>query len=64
MRGRHGQAQDPLTQFRPTVSSSPVAWAAIAGAIGEAFHLVSTGDEKGATDRLRAIDQLAVVRSQ
>lgn len=58
------QAADLLERFGPTMAASPVAWAAIAGALATAFHHVSVGDESAAVAGLRTVADLAVVRNQ
>jgi ATP/maltotriose-dependent transcriptional regulator MalT len=61
--GRDDRADELLQAHRGTIADSSVAWAPIAGAVAEAAHLVSAGQETAAADRLRSVLHLPMVRS-
>ena len=62
--GRDDEAEALLHAHRPTIAGSSVAWAPVAGAIGDAFLQVSRGDEQEAVATLRSVLRLDAVRSR
>jgi len=62
--GRPAQAEELLAAFSPTIRSSPVAWAEVAGALAEAFFHVSSGSEQAAVAVLRGVLHRPVVLKQ
>jgi DNA-binding SARP family transcriptional activator len=62
--GRHSQAAELVQDLRPTVCTSPVAWAPISAALADAFHAVSVGREEEAVAALRSVLYLPVLHSQ
>jgi DNA-binding SARP family transcriptional activator len=62
--GRDAEADDLLARTRPAVAASSVAWAPVAGAVAEAFSLVSRGAEDRAATALRGVLHLGLARSR
>jgi DNA-binding SARP family transcriptional activator len=61
---RHAEAGDLLRRLRPTLATSPVAWAASASALAEAFHQVSLGHDDAAAAALRQVLGQGLLRSR
>ncbi len=62
--GRDREADELLARTRPAVAASSVAWAPVAGAVAEAFCLVSRGEEDRAAAALREVLHLGLARTQ
>ena len=62
--GRDDQAGELLQAHRRTIADSSVAWAPIAGAVAEAAHQVSVGQEAAAAEALRSVLHLGLARNQ
>lgn len=63
--GREQTSTELLRDLEPTIASSPVAWARVAWATAQAFHLVSEGAEAKAVETLHGVlgDPLARSRT-
>ena len=62
--GRDDEAAELLGAHRQAIADSSVAWAPVAGAVAEAAHRVSLGQEAAAAEALRAVLRLDVARSR
>jgi LuxR family transcriptional regulator, maltose regulon positive regulatory protein len=62
--GRDDQAGELLRAQRQAIADSSVAWAPIAGAVAEAAHRVSLGEEAAAAEALRSVLHLGTARNQ
>ena len=62
--GRDTEAGELLQAHRAAIAASPVAWAPVAAAVAEAFHLVSLGEEAAAAAALRSVLHLRLARNQ
>ncbi|MGY1709824.1 BTAD domain-containing putative transcriptional regulator [Geodermatophilus sp. SYSU D00758] len=61
--GRDAEAEAVLLRHRSVVAASSVAWAPVAGAVAEAFHRASRGEDEGAAAALRGVLHLGLARN-
>jgi LuxR family maltose regulon positive regulatory protein len=62
--GRDAEAGELLQVHHSAIAASSVAWAPVAGAVAEAFHRVSRGEEEAAAAVLRSVLHLGLARNQ